>query len=148
LKGGATVVIATMFPSWAWANNKNSRLRTAHVGLGGMGKADLEAISSHELVDVMALCDVDANMLAPLRKVYPNAKFYSDYRIMLKEMADDIDAVVVSTPDHTHSPASMLAMDHSKAVYCQKPLTHHVSEARAMNKKAAEKKLVTQMGMV
>jgi predicted dehydrogenase len=147
LKGGAAVAIASMFPSWAWANNKDGRLRTAHVGLGSMGKNDLASIASHELVDVMALCDVDAKMLAPLRKAYPKAKFYSDYRIMLKEMADDIDAVIVSTPDHTHAPASMLAMDHGKAVYCQKPLTHHVSEARAMNKKAAEKKLVTQMGI-
>ena len=147
LKSGATVAIASMLPSWAWANSENGRLRTAHVGLGGMGKADLDAISSHEKVDVVALCDVDAKMLAPLKKDYPKAKFYSDYRTMMKEMADDIDAVVVSTPDHTHAPASMLAMDHGKAVYCQKPLTHHVSEARAMNKKAAEKKLVTQMGI-
>jgi len=120
IKGGAAIVTAAMLPSWVWAQSKDGRLRTAHIGLGGMGKADLESIASHESVDVMALCDVDAKMLAPLKKAYPKAKLYSDYRIMLKEMADDIDAVVVSTPDHSHAPASMLAMDHGKAVYCQK----------------------------
>ncbi|MDZ7605943.1 MAG: Gfo/Idh/MocA family oxidoreductase [Cyclobacteriaceae bacterium] len=66
---------------------------------------------------------------------------------MFEEMGNEIDAVVVSTPDHTHAPASMLAMEHNKPVYCQKPLTHHVTEARAMRKIAEEKKLVTQMGI-
>lgn len=123
------------------------RLRTAHIGVGGMGRADLDAISSHPKVDVTALCDVDANMLSAAKKLHPNAKTYSDYRVMLKELGDDIDAVIVSTPDHTHAPASMLAMNMDKPVYCQKPLTHHVSEARAMKKLAAEKQLVTQMGI-
>lgn len=123
------------------------RLRTAHVGVGNMGASDLEAISSHSKVDVVALCDVDANNLAAAKKLHPNAKTYIDYRVMLKEMGEDIDAVVVSTPDHTHAPASMLAMEMDKAVYCQKPLTHYVSEARAMNNLATKKGLVTQMGI-
>lgn len=125
----------------------NGRLRTAHIGVGNMGFEDLKAISSHALVDVTALCDVDSNNLAAASKLFPNAKTYSDYRIMLKEMADGIDAVVVSTPDHTHAPASMMAMELDKPVYCQKPLTHHVTEARAMKKMAEDKKLVTQMGI-
>jgi predicted dehydrogenase len=112
-----------------------------------MGGEDLRDISSHKLVDVTALVDVDANNLAAAQKLHPKAKIFSDYRVMLKEMADDIDAVIVSTPDHTHAPASMMAMNMNKPVYCQKPLTHHVSEARAMNKLAAEKNLVTQMGI-
>ncbi len=62
-------------------------------------------------------------------------------------MKDQIDAVIVSTPDHTHAPASMMAMNHDKPVYCQKPLTHHVTEARAMNQIAGDKNLVTQMGI-
>ena len=86
----------------------NGRLRTAHIGVGNMGFEDLKAISSHALVDVTALCDVDSNNLAAASKLFPNAKTYSDYRIMLKEMADGIDAVVVSTPDHTHAPALSL----------------------------------------
>ena len=125
----------------------SGRLKTAHIGVGGMGAADLQAISSHNLVDVVALCDVDATNLAKAKKLHPGAKLYKDYRVMLKEMADGIDAVVVSTPDHTHAPASMLAMEMKKPVYCQKPLTHHVSEARAMRKMAKDQNLVTQMGI-
>jgi len=124
-----------------------TRLRTAHVGVGNMGAADLNDISSHAKVDVTALCDVDATNLAEAKKLHPNAKTFSDYRIMLKEMGDEIDAVVVSTPDHTHAPVSMMAMEMNKSVYCQKPLTHYVSEARAMKKLAEEKGLVTQMGI-
>lgn len=124
-----------------------TRLRTAHVGVGNMGAADLNDISSHAKVDVTALCDVDATNLAEAKKLHPNAKTYSDYRVMLKEMGDEIDAVVVSTPDHTHAPVSMMAMEMNKSVYCQKPLTHYVSEARAMKKLAEEKGLVTQMGI-
>ena len=125
----------------------SGRLRTAHIGVGGMGKADLNDISSHGSVDVTALCDVDANFLSAAKALHPNAKVFSDYRVMMKEMANDIDAVIVSTPDHTHAPAAMLAMNLDKPVYCQKPLTHHVSEARAMKKLAEEKQLVTQMGI-
>jgi len=124
-----------------------SRLRTAHIGLGMMGIEDLKAMSSHELVDVVALCDVDANNLKAAQKLHPEARVFSDYREMLKDMEDEIDAVVVSTPDHTHAPASLMAMHMDKPVYCQKPLTHHVSEAREMKKLAEEKNLVTQMGI-
>ena len=125
----------------------NSRLRTAHIGVAGMGAEDLRDISSHAMVDVVALCDVDSNALQEALKMHPNAKLFADYRIMLKEMKNSIDAVIVSTPDHTHAPASMMAMDMDKPVYCQKPLTHHVSEARAMRKLADDKNLVTQMGI-
>ncbi|TXG38484.1 Gfo/Idh/MocA family protein [Seonamhaeicola maritimus] len=131
----------------AQSNTKKNRLRTAHIGVGGMGKEDLRDIASHPSVDVVALCDVDSKFLKAAKKLHLKAKTYSDYRIMLKEMGNEIDAVIVSTPDHTHAPASILAMEMNKPVYCQKPLTHHVSEARAMNKIAQEKKLVTQMGI-
>ena len=123
------------------------RLRTAHIGVGNMGLQDLTAISSHALVDVVALCDVDANFLAAAKELYPNAKIYSDYRKMYEEIGNQIDAVIVSTPDHTHAPASMMAMQMDKPVFCQKPLTHHVMEARAMSTLAKEKNLVTQMGI-
>ncbi len=139
----------TIMPSMVLANPKKTdkKLRTAHIGVGNMGAEDLRDISSHAMVEVVALCDVDSNNLSAASLLHPGAKTYKDYRIMIAEMANDIDAVIVSTPDHTHAPASMLAMKHGKAVYCQKPLTHHVSEARAMRKLAAEKNLVTQMGI-
>jgi predicted dehydrogenase len=129
------------------ANAAPSILRTAHIGVGNMGMEDLKDISSHPKVKVTALCDVDSNYLAKAQEMFPEAKVYKDYRAMLKELKNDIDAVVVSTPDHTHAPASMMAMEMNKAVYCQKPLTHHVTEARAMNKLAKEKNLITQMGI-
>ena len=131
----------------SFSTKKKKRLRTAHIGVGGMGMDDLLAIASHELVDAVALCDVDSERLATAHKLHPKAKTFADYRLMLAELQHKIDAVVVSTPDHTHAPASMLAMQMNKPVYCQKPLTHHVTEARAMKKMAEEKKLVTQMGI-
>ncbi|MBM1107539.1 Gfo/Idh/MocA family oxidoreductase [Aurantibacter crassamenti] len=147
-KSGLAGIALALTPSFIMKNaGPHGRLRTAHIGVGNMGGEDLKAISSHASVDVTVLCDVDANNLAAAKKLHPNAKTYSDYRIMLKEMENEIDAVIVSTPDHTHAPASMMAMNLNKPVYCQKPLTHYVSEARAMNKLAAEKNLVTQMGI-
>jgi len=122
-------------------------LRTAHIGIGNMGLEDLKATASHADVKVTALCDVDSDYLAAASELFPEAKTYKDYRVMLTEMADEVDAVFVSTPDHTHAPASMKAMEMGKPVYCQKPLTHHVSEARAMRKMAEDKGLTTQMGI-
>ena len=146
-KTGLGVLGLSLAPSLLAKAQANGRLRTAHIGLGMMGMEDLKAVSSHELVDVVALCDVDAKMMAAAKAQFPNAKTYKDYRQMLKEMEDEIDAVIVSTPDHTHAPASLMAMKMDKPVYCQKPLTHHVSEAREMKKVAEKKGLVTQMGI-
>jgi predicted dehydrogenase len=146
-KTGLGLFGLTLGPA-AFANIKaGERLRTAHIGVGSMGMEDLKAIASHEMVDVVALCDVDVNNLAAAAKLYPTAKTYGDYRTMLKEMEDQIDAVIVSTPDHTHAPASMMAMKMDKPVYCQKPLTHYVVEARKMKALAKKKNLVTQMGI-
>jgi predicted dehydrogenase len=147
LKSSAALASITILPSSVWALTKNGKLRTAHIGVGGMGNADLGSISSHSLVEVTALCDVDSIRLAAAKKLHPNAKVFTDYRRLFDEMGGSIDAVVVSTPDHTHAPASMLAMNMGKPVYCQKPLTHHVSEARAMKKMAEDNNLITQMGI-
>lgn len=147
LKNAAALSSMALLPSGMWAMSPDKRLRTAHIGVGNMGGEDLRDISSHPKVDVVALCDVDSINLAEAKKLHPKAKTYSDYRIMLQEMKDEIDAVIVSTPDHTHAPAAMTAMDLDKPVYCQKPLTHYVSEARAMKKMAEERGLVTQMGI-
>jgi len=129
------------------ATETPSTLRTAHIGVGNMGLEDLNAVASHKQVTITALCDVDSDNLAAASLLFPAAKTYKDYRVMLREMADEVDAVIVSTPDHTHAPASMQAMELGKPVYCQKPLTHHVSEARAMRKLAQDKGLITQMGI-
>ncbi len=137
-----------VLPSYAASvTTKKEILRTAHIGVGGMGLEDLKAMASHSAVEVTALCDVDSRTLSAAQALFPKAKVFTDYRKLYREMEGEIDAVVVSTPDHTHAPASIKAMEMDKAVYCQKPLTHHVSEARAMRKMAEEKKLVTQMGI-
>ncbi|RZS97124.1 Gfo/Idh/MocA family protein [Cecembia calidifontis] len=142
--GAAGLALAPHILAQAKAAGK---LRTVHIGLGAMGMEDLAAIASHPEVEVVGLCDVDSKMLERAKALYPKAKTYPDYRVMLKDMKNEFDAVVVSTPDHTHAPASLMAMEMNKAVYCQKPLTHHVTEARAMKKMAKEKNLVTQMGI-
>ncbi len=124
-----------------------AKFRTAHVGVGGMGGGDLNSIASHSAVEVAALCDVDANRLAEAAKRHPGAKTFVDYREMIAALGDSVDGVVVSTPDHTHAPAAMTAMSAGKPVYCQKPLTHTVYEARRLHEVATEKNLVTQMGI-
>lgn len=147
IKSAASFASVTILPSSVWALAKNGKLRTAHIGVGGMGGGDLKSISSYKSVQVTALCDVDSNSLAAAKKLHPKAKVFSDYRKLFDEIGKDIDAVVVSTPDHTHAPASLMAMNLGKPVYCQKPLTHHVSEARAVRKLAEDNKLITQMGI-
>jgi predicted dehydrogenase len=133
--------------SQAFGNTANGKLRTAHVGVGGMGGADLSSISRHKKVEVAALCDVDEIRLKGASAKHPDAKTFRDYREMISALGDTIDAVVVSTPDHTHAPVAMTALNAGKPVYCQKPLTHEVYEARRMRQVAESKGLVTQMGI-
>ena len=148
IKTSAALASTALLPSSIFALTKGKdRLRTAHIGVGGMGAADLASIASHEAVDVVALCDVDQSNLDAALQLHPNAETFTDYRDLLSQMANEIDAVVVSTPDHTHAPASLMAMEISKPVYCQKPLTHYVSEARAMRQLAEKKNIITQMGI-
>ena len=149
LKSTSLFVAASSLPSLARAQTRlpTEKFNTAHVGVGGMGSSDLGQIAGHKKVNVAALCDVDSNALAKALKRFPDAKTFSDYREMLATMGDKIDGVVVSTPDHTHAPAAMTAMNLDKPVYCQKPLTHEIGESRQLRLVAAEKKLVTQMGV-
>ena len=121
----------------------NNKLNVAGIGVGGRGAADINGAASENIV---ALCDIDEKHAAQTFERYPDAKRYKDFRKMLDEMHNKIDAVVIGTPDHTHAPAGMMAMKLGKHCYCEKPLTHSVYEARMMAEVAREKKLVTQMG--
>jgi predicted dehydrogenase len=124
------------------------RLNFACIGVGGKGSSDTDDASRNG--NVVALCDIDSKNLEQkavrLRRNNPGLKTYTDYRKMMEEMGDDIDAVTVSTPDHTHAPASTLAMSMGKHCFTQKPLAWSVEEARAMRELAAKKKVATQMG--
>ncbi|MCI0536311.1 MAG: Gfo/Idh/MocA family oxidoreductase [Verrucomicrobiales bacterium] len=120
----------------------SERLNIAGIGIGGQGASDLNQLTSENIV---ALCDVDWKYAAGVFKKYPNAKQYKDYRKMLDEQRN-IDAVVVATPDHTHAFASTAAMKMGKHVYCEKPLTHSVWEARQLAQFARQHNVATQMG--
>ena len=116
----------------------SDKLNIAVIGGGGKGFSDAVNVWNNGASNIAAICDVDWIQASKAFEKFPKAKKYKDFRKVLDEVKD-IDAITVSTPDHTHAPASMLAMEMNKPVYCQKPLTHHVAEARAMNKLAKEK---------
>ncbi|MEI6782120.1 MAG: Gfo/Idh/MocA family oxidoreductase [Verrucomicrobiota bacterium] len=126
----------------AGATSPNSKLNIAGIGVGGQGGRDVDEVSAENIV---ALCDVDSMHAAPMFQKYPKAKRYQDFREML-DQEKSIDAVVVGTPDHLHAIVSMTAIKHGKHVYCEKPLTRTVFEARALAKAAQDAKVVTQMG--
>ena len=121
----------------------NERLNIAAIGAAGQGGSDIDQLKSQNIV---ALCDVDWRHAAGTFKKFPGAKQFKDYRKMFDTIHGEIDAVIVATPDHHHAFASMAAIRLGKHVYCEKPLTHSVFEARAIAKAAREAKVATQMG--
>ena len=129
-------------PSAARATSANEKLNIAGIGIGGKGASNMEQCEGHNIV---ALCDVDWLKAARVFEKYPKAKRYKDFRVML-EKQKDIEAVVIATPDHTHAVAAMTAMQLGKHVYCEKPLTHSVFEARRLAEAARSTRVGTQMG--
>jgi predicted dehydrogenase len=119
----------------------SERLRVGVIGVAGRGADNLKGVAHEEIV---ALCDVDEYRAGKAREQHPRAKFYQDFRRLLDHK--DIEAVVVSTPDHMHAIPAVMAMRAGKHVYCEKPLAHSVHEIRVMRETAARHKLVTQMG--
>ncbi len=121
----------------------SEKLNIAGIGVGGRGAGDIEELESQNIV---ALCDVDARSAAGTFTRHPKARKYEDFRVMLDKEDRNIDAVVVATPDHCHAPASLAAIRRGKHVYCEKPLSHTVYEARLMARAAREHNVATQMG--
>jgi predicted dehydrogenase len=119
----------------------NERLNIGVIGVGGRGAGDLAGVASENIV---AICDVDENRLNAAASKHPKANKYFDYRKLLEQR--NLDAVVVATPDHHHAPATIRAMRRGLHVYCEKPLTHTVNEARLIAETAAKVKTATQMG--
>src|SRR6266478_515420 len=133
----ATAALAIPFVARRNVLGANNRLNIAGIGVGGKGASDVANVDSENIV---ALCDVDENNAAATFRKYPRAKRYKDFRVMLEKEGRHIDAVTVSTPDHMHAPAAVMAMKMGKHVYCQKPLTHTVYEARLMAEVARQQK--------
>jgi len=141
--GAAAFTIVPRHVLGGWGGTAPSeKLNIAGVGVGGMGKNNLKNLGDENIV---AICDVDEKYAGKVFDEYPQAKKYTDFRRML-ERQKEIDAVVVGTPDHTHAVISMMAMKMGKHVYCQKPLTHSVYEARMLTEAARKYKVATQMG--
>src|SRR3954465_11333181 len=156
LKSGSILAATALAaPYIGRAQGANDRINVACIGVGGKGESD----STHAFEaggNIVAICDVDAGTLNKRDQSYRDragkesrtydAKKYNDWRKMLSEMGKSIDAVTISTPDHHHGLAGITALKMGKHVYCQKPLTQTVFEAREMRRLAGEKKVATQMG--
>lgn len=122
------------------------KLRFAGIGCARQGWADISRIGTHPAVEMVAFCDVDRRHFAQVEKGWPGLPKYSDFRRMLDELGTEIDAVNVSIPDHQHALVTQAALDRGLHVYCEKPLTHTVWEARQVARQAAQVGTVNRMG--
>ena len=139
--GGAAVASSSSLK----AKSANDRLNLAFVGVGGRGGANLEELTKDGGVNVAAICDVNGNTLAQVGERFPMATKYTDFRRLMDVLAD-IDAVVVSTTEHTHAFATLPALQMKKPVYCEKPLTYNIQESRRIMQEAEQANVATQMG--
>jgi len=142
----AGAVVAPWVTRGLRAQSPNSIVHHASFGAAGMAKSDYTAITKHPAVKLVAACDVDLKRTEEFRKLFPEARVYRDFRELL-EKEKDLQTANVSTPDHMHAPIGIAAMQRGLHVYGQKPLTYSLHESRRMAEIAAEKKLVTQMGI-
>ena len=141
LAGAGFWVSGSAAPLYSAPKSANEKLNIGCIGCGGKGRSDVRGVSSENIV---ALCEVDEKRGAKTLAQHPKANKYHDFRKMLE--TEKLDAVTVSTPDHTHAPAAMMAMRMGLHVFVQKPLTYSVYEARLMRDTAREYKVATQMG--
>ncbi|MBL7873547.1 MAG: Gfo/Idh/MocA family oxidoreductase [Cyclobacteriaceae bacterium] len=149
-QAGLAAAAFTIVPRFVLGGNgyraPSDTLYIAGIGVGGKGTSDLTGFAKNPKAKVAFLCDVDERMMGESKTNFPTAKLYKDFRVMLDKEAKNIDAVSVSTADHTHAVAAMAAMQRKKHVYVQKPLTHDIHEARMLTEAAKKYQVVTQMG--
>lgn len=138
-----TVVAAGVAPAFLRGQNLNNKLNIAVIGTGGRGGGNLESVASENIV---ALCDVNSRNLDKAAAKFPQARRQADFRRVF-DRAKDFDAVVVSTCEHTHAFATMPALQLGKHVYCEKPLSYNIWEARRIREAATKAKVATQMGI-
>ena len=136
--GGCASILSSRAP--------NARLCHACIGTANMARYDLQQFLANPRVKITALCDVDADFLADAHKLVPDARIYRDWRELLAAEGDRLDAINVSTPDHTHAVIAAQAMLRGKHVYCQKPLCKYMDESAQLRRLAAESGVVTQLG--
>ncbi|MFK7818852.1 MAG: Gfo/Idh/MocA family protein [Planctomycetaceae bacterium] len=139
----AAVTFAWTGGTQAASRSANEKLQIACIGTANRALADIDGVKDE---DIVALCDVDEVFMERTAKRFPDAAKYTDYREMIAALGDKVDAIVVGTSDHHHAPAAMRAILAGKHVYCEKPLTHTVQEARLLTNAAREAGVVTQMG--
>lgn len=146
LKSSATAAALIAAPAIVRGQNLNSKLQVAGIGTDGKGWDDISQVGSHVKVEYVAFCDIDLSRTAEAKKWRPEAAVYQDFRPMLAEMGDKIDACTVSTPDHMHAYITLECMRQGKHVYVQKPLTHNIWESRQMLAQAKKSGVITRMG--
>ncbi|MBI5767418.1 MAG: Gfo/Idh/MocA family oxidoreductase [Verrucomicrobia bacterium] len=134
------------FPAVLRAANPNGKVQVAALGLTGQGFSDLHNVGSHAAVRFVGFCDVDSANFKRADTEFPGVPHFADFRAMLEQLGDTVDAITVGIPDHMHALASIEAMRRGKHVYCEKPLAHTVWEIRQMARWAERKNVVTQMG--
>jgi len=142
---GATAAMVGL-PTLVRGRNLNSKLQFAGIGANGKGWVDIKETAMHSAVQTVAFVDVDLSRMDKVKQLAPEAPLFQDYREMFAKLGDKIDAVSVTTPDHMHAYIALDAMRRGKHVYCQKPLTRTVWEARQMRKQFAKSDVITRMG--
>jgi predicted dehydrogenase len=142
----ATTSAVVACPAIVRGQNLNSRLQIAGIGCDGKGWSDIKEMSDHKQTQLVGFCDVDLARTEKVKQLEPAAPIQQDYRELLASLGDKVDAVTVSTPDHMHARITLDAMRKGKHVYCQKPLTHNVWEARQVGKLAADAGVITRLG--
>lgn len=150
LKSVTGTALAAPYLGWQTTSRggpPGGELRFANFGANGRAWSDLTAMMEVPNTTLVAVAEVDSSRTNRMQETYPEIPVYTDWRKLLDEKANEIDAVVIGTPDHMHAPIAMSAMQLGKHVYCEKPLTRTLHEARCLREFAAENKLVTQMGI-
>ncbi len=141
---GGAAFLAPNYVADAVTDPPANRLNVAAIGVGGKGKGAVKNIARSE--NLVVMCDVDEKRAAPSFDQFPDVRRFKDYRRMFDRIGDQIDAVVISTPDHSHFHAAMWAIQRGKHVYVEKPLAHTIWEVRQLGLAAAQHGVITQMG--
>lgn len=146
LKASAATALFTAAPAIVRGQNLNSKLQLVGIGCDGKGWSDIKEMADHTETKHIAFCDVDLARTQKVRELEPQASIVQDYRELLDTFGDRFDAATVSTPDHMHARITSDLMRAGKHVYCQKPLTHNITEARHLRKLAREAGVITRLG--